>query len=299
MNGFLNVNCATTGAAFTRVGRCAAFAGTPKALILTPSDASFTAASDTAFVTALETMLKGGKAFAITDGIVNLEASGGETKVAQEGFGPSKANGWEAYNEVYTINKGGFCLLKQLLKVDGSDMRMFVVDDKDTVYGETVSNGTGIRGFKVSIGVSNRANNGTDTGAIRFSAYYSLDYFKEMTKISAIKYAADDILTLVPVRLMQGSASNKFLVVDSCSGVALDATAVTALGAPTNLEVIVIAPNGTVTAKAVTVTAGANELTTTGVVAGDVVALRVKVAGTPIGVSPLFFGVEDTTIIAS
>lgn len=297
MNGFLNVNCSTHGSAFTKIGQCAAFEGTPKALIFTSQDASYDATSASAFTAELDVDLSVGKAFAITDGIVNLESSGGESRVAQEGFGASKANGWEAYSEVYTINKGGLCLLRQLLKVDGRDMRMMVVDDKDVIYGESVDNGAGIRGYKVSLGISRRVNNGTDTGAIRLSAYYSLDYLKEMTRVSAVQYSGDDILTILPVRLAHGSSVTKFAVVDSCSGEALDATTLTMLDASTKLELFKVGAGGAVTAIAIT-SDTAGELTVAGVVAGDEVGLRVKVPGTAIGTNPLFFGVEEITITA-
>lgn len=294
MNGFLNVNCGVTGQAFTRVGNCSAFEGTPKALIFHPMDESYDATDSKLFTTALDADLANGSAFAITAGIVNVEPSGGESRVQQEGFGPSKANGWDAYSEVYTINAGGFCLLKQLLKVDGRDYRMFIVDDKDAVYGEAVASGSEIRGFSVSLGVSRRANNGSEGGAIRLSAHYSLDYFKQMTRIAAVNYEGDDIVTVTAIRLLSTGTTQQYHLVDACSGEKLDAATIATL-VPSKVVAYVIAANGTVSTVTPTHVAGNNYVTITAT-AGLQVGLQLVTPGTTLGTDPLFFGLEDVTV---
>lgn len=247
MNGFLNVKCGTGSKAYTRNGKCAAFEGTPKALIFTAVDESYIATSAGGFTTALDIDLATGKAFAITEGIVNLEPTGGETRVSQEGFGPAKSNGWEPYSEIYTINKGGFCLLKQLLKVDGQDFRMFIVDDRDVIYGEATEGGESIRGYKVNFGVSRRANTGSEAAAIRVAVQYSLDYLKEVTRVSSIEYIGDDILTVIPVTLANSSTTKQFYLVDACSGEKLSATVLATLNAATALKAYTIDASGVIT----------------------------------------------------
>lgn len=296
MNGFLNVNCGVTGQAFTRVGNCSAFEGTPKALIFHPMDESYDATDSKLFTTALDADLANGSAFAITAGIVNVEPSGGESRVQQEGFGPSKANGWDAYSEVYTINAGGFCLLKQLLKVDGRDYRMFIVDDKDAVYGEAVASGNEIRGFSVSLGVSRRANNGSEGGAIRLSAHYSLDYFKQMTRIAAVNYEGDDIVTVTAIRLLSTGTTQQYHLVDACSGEKLDAATIATM-VPSKVVAYVIGSNGTVSTVTPTHVAG-NKYVTITATAGLQVGLRLVTPGTALGTDPLFFGLEDVTVTA-
>lgn len=298
MNGFLNVNCGVEGQAFTRIGNCSAFEGTPKALIFHPVDSSYDATDKSLFTTDIDADLATGKAFAIVDGIVNVEPTGGESRVQQEGFGPSKANGWEAYSEVYTITAGGFCLLKQLLKVDGQDYRMFLVDDKDAIYGEAVKSGTEIRGFKVSLGVSRRANTGTEGAAIRVAAHYSLDYFKQMTRVTAVEYDGDDIITVTAIRLMNGEATKQFHLVDACSGEKLDGATIATLNPATSLKGYTIAQDGTIAEVNVTHTPSNDYIELASVVANRPVGIKLATPGTALGTDPLYMGIEDITVIA-
>lgn len=298
MNGFLNVKCGSENKAYTRIGKCAAFEGTPKALIFTAAEEKYLATSAIGFTTALDLDLATGKAFAITEGIVNLEPSGGETRVSQEGFGPAKSNGWEPYSEIYTINKGGFCLLKQLLKVDGDDLRVFLVDDRDVVYGEAADAGGSIRGYKVNFGVSRRANTGSEGAAIRVALQYSLDYLKEMTRVTTIEYVGDDILTVIGITLVGTSTTKQYALADACSGEVLSGEVLNTLAPATNLKAYIVT-DGVVT-KDLPVTYSTNDefITIDGAVAGKPVGLYLVNPSAPLGTAPLVFGLEDTTVIA-
>ncbi len=298
MNGFLNVKCGTGNKAFTRLGKCAAFEGTPKALIFTEETSKYIGTSASGFTTDLDLDLATGKAFAITEGIVNLEPTGGETRVAQEGFGAAKANGWEPYSEIYTINKGGFCLLKQLLKVDGQDFRMFLVDDRGVIYGEATDSGASMRGFKVNFGVSRRGNTGTETAAIRVALQYSLDYLHEMTRIASIEYIGDDILTVIPVVIVNGDTTKQYKLADACSGEELTAEVLGTLNIATALKAYTVEAGETVRDLAISYTEANDYFTIDGVTASNPVGVYLANPDVSFGTAPLVFGVEESTVIA-
>lgn len=301
MNRFLNVKCGTDARALTKVGQCAAFEGTPAKLVFTPLDASYEVSSSVAFTTSLDLDLATAKAVAINDGIVNLEVSGGDTRTSQEGFGAAKSLGWNPYVETYTINEGGLCLLRQLMKLDGTDVRMFVVDDAGVIYGESVENGQAIRGYRVNLGVSRRANTGTETGAIRVMANYSLRYFQEVANIAATRYEGEDFVTVLGFTIKKdvGSAET-FIVVDSCSGEPFNPAIITYVNGnvhgfqidPTTLEKVVLPlALGAAPAK--------GQINLTGAVDGRVTGIAVTDPNMPVGTGPdAYLWPEDWTVIA-
>ena len=169
--------------AFTGLGACAMFEQQPKGLILTTTDFKVPKAYVANIGTYVQQQAKlpaGAKVFPLLDGLVNVEPSGGDVRISQEGFGESKVNGHNPYQEIFTFTKGGLCMLKQLLKLHGSDMRVFFVDDNYVTYGVETEDGD-VQGFNVNVGVSYRKNVGTAVSAIILTLLYSNHYYNEFS----------------------------------------------------------------------------------------------------------------------
>lgn len=173
--------------AFTGLGACAMFEQQPKGLILTTADFKVPKAdvADIGIYIRQEAKLPvGAKVFPLLDGLVNVEPSGGDVRISQEGFGEGKVNGHNPYQEIFTFTKGGLCMLKQLLRLHGSDMRVFFVDNDYVAYGVQTEDG-GVQGFNVNVGVSYRKNVGTAVSAIILTLLYSNHYYNEFSALTS------------------------------------------------------------------------------------------------------------------
>lgn len=152
--------------------------------------------------------------------ITNVEPTGGDPKIQTEGFGSGMPNGINPYSETYTIVNGGECLYKQLLRLKGREVRVFKIDDTDTVYGTLAKSNTVVRGYSVRVSVTQRDNNGSNVGAIRLLLTYQNNYEKEREKeVSLI--IGEELKTLREISLMPitpdgGTFGEAFKIVTSC-----------------------------------------------------------------------------------
>lgn len=229
---FLDGTCKSVLAAFGKE-TCATFKGLPKGFLF--SEAEFQLPVVGTFFDEFEEPQ--GTALEIFNGLVpftsdgrrpqvmayypnvtNMEANGGDVRTSQEGFGGTIPNGRNAYSETYTIIDGGECLYKQLIKLQGREMRMFKIDDRDVLYG-TLDKSENIKGYKVHIAVTDRPNNGANVGAILLNIYYTADYQKERESEIAISLG-DEIKTLriLTIKNGVGGSAVQFQIVYACSG---------------------------------------------------------------------------------
>lgn len=229
---FLDGTCKTVLAAFGKE-TCATFKGLPKGFLFSeddfqlPIEGTFFDEYGVSQGTALE-IFNGLVPFTV-DGrrpqvmayypnVTNMESNGGDVRTSQEGFGGTIPNGRNAYSETYTILDGGECLYKQLVKLQGREMRMFKIDDQDVLYG-TLDKSENLKGYKVRIAVTDRPNNGANVGAIMLNIYYTADYQKERESEIAISLG-DEIKTLrmLTIKNGVGGSSGQFQIVYACSG---------------------------------------------------------------------------------
>ena len=228
---FLDGTCKSVLAAFGKE-TCATFKGLPKGFLFSEADfqlpvvGTFFDKFGVSQGTALE--IFNGLVPFTSDGrrpqvmayypnVTNMEANGGDVRTSQEGFGGTIPNGRNAYSETYTILDGGECLYKQLVKLQGREMRMFKIDDQDVLYG-TLDKSENIKGYKVHIAVTDRPNNGANVGAILLNIYYTADYQKERESEIAISLG-DEIKTLRILTIKNGVGSIlNFQIVYACSG---------------------------------------------------------------------------------
>jgi hypothetical protein len=154
----------------------------------------------------------------LMNGITDYQINGGDVKTSQEGFGPETPIGINAKRIDYTINKGGLCLLRQLKKLNGRQVRIFPVDKKRVAYG-TVAVIGGVetfRGFLATLWIAKRDNNGSQTGAIIFSVFYDANYEEEESNMAAI--ALDEVLEGLTGVILKKTATGKAKFVIACSG---------------------------------------------------------------------------------
>lgn len=177
-------------------GDCYAMDKQPKGLIFTTRDFLLpTYDGIDAWANAFDDINNSGMIQYIQEGIVNFEPSGGDLRLSQEGFGPGVVTGLNTYQEVYTIIDGGLCLYKNLLKLHGKRLKVYVIDDADMVlmtYKEersfTIPKVTKsyFQGFDCNVGVTYRKNNGTNVGAVQITLIYT-NYEKEFANASMFK----------------------------------------------------------------------------------------------------------------
>jgi len=135
----------------------------------------------------------------------------------QEGFGPEVPVGLNPKRVEYIINKGGLCLLRQLKKLNGRQVRIFLVDMANVAYGTAIMvNGVEkFRGFSATIWVSKRDNTGSAGGAIILSVFFSADYENEENNLASIGLT-ETIEGLTGVVLLKtGTGKAKFVI--ACS----------------------------------------------------------------------------------
>lgn len=219
---------------------CGKFRGLPKGFVFTTPDFSFNVGLDnTDGIEDKEdvlTFLNDNVSFASLDtsdpgyrqpniprvlpyypSVVNLEPSGGEPNIIQEGFGSGIPNGLTAYSEIYTIVDGGECMLKQLAKLKEQQLRVFIIDEQNILYG-TMDDKSNVKGYLCMFSVVPRANTGAQTPAILLHVIYDRIYEQERYREVAISLG-EELETLHEVTIQPYSKlENAFRVVSSCSG---------------------------------------------------------------------------------
>ena len=221
--------CLKGGIPATKVGSCQPFEGTPSKILIFTQDWVDSIPFDGVNIETIQDGIDEGLIIPITEGIVNYEPTGGDSRALQEGFGETMYDGWNAKTGVYTIVKGGMCLLSQLMILDGQLGYIAVVDEKGfmvatidnkNALAEGVTNSNtllkSIRGFKCNIGVAKRDNTGAQVGAILLSIALSNEYFNEMQNVISVDVTDETLEPLASV-VVDVRGGNIFTV-DECSG---------------------------------------------------------------------------------
>lgn len=162
------------------IGSCFLADKTPKGIIFTDLDFSLPMDTDPGvLVSELESIDNTGRVQYVQDGVISMEASGGDVRVSQEGFGASVPIGLNAYQETYTFVDGGICLYKSVMRLHGKRLRVMLIDEDNNVLLNCYNNNNNgvtqflLHGFDVNVGVYYRRNNGTNTGAVIVVLYYN------------------------------------------------------------------------------------------------------------------------------
>lgn len=220
MSGFIRGNCKSSQKVHTKVGECSMFEGTPNGFIIHDKNGSYSL-DEVLF----NTEIKGGIIAAgikritpLIGGITDYQVTGGDVKTAQEGFGPEQPIGINAKRINYIIDKGGLCLLRQLKKLNGKQIRIFPVDKNKVAYGTvaTIDGEDKFRGFLATIYATKRDNTGSQTGAIIFSVFYDADYENEENAMAAI--ALTETIEGLTGVVLKRTAPGKAKLVIACSG---------------------------------------------------------------------------------
>lgn len=218
-------------------GDCYAMDKQPKGLIFTTRDFTLDVnGTPDGWANAFEDINNSGTVQYIPEGIVNMEVSGGDLRLSQEGYGPSVVTGLNVYQEVYTVIEGGLCLYKNLLKLHGKRLKVFVIGEDNNVlmtYKEELSFAAPkitkayFQGFDVNVGVTYRKNNGTNVGAVQITLIYT-GYEKEFANASMFKLPRElkqDLGTYLDFVSFSGSSDGQcsatFKLRTSCGGVVI------------------------------------------------------------------------------
>lgn len=217
--GFIIGKCKGDQAVHTKVGQCSLFEGKPLGFIIHHDSTSFSI-DETEFNAEIKAGVYASGINRITPllgGVTDYQPTGGDVMTNQEGFGPEVPVGLNPKRVDYIINKGGLCLLRQLKKLNGRQVRIFLVDMATVAYGTSVViNGEEkFRGFSATIWVAKRDNTGSAGGAIILSVFFSADYENEENNLASIGLT-ETIEGLTGVVLMKtGTGNAKFVI--ACS----------------------------------------------------------------------------------
>jgi len=234
MKGFIRGICESGQKIHTKVGECSMFEDTPHGFIIHNKNTAFSL-DETPFNTEMTDGITAAGIKRITPlmgGVTDYQLTGGDVRTSQEGFGPEIPIGINAKRVDYIIDKGGLCLLKQLKKLNGRQIRIFPIDKNRVVYGTvaTIGGEDKFRGFLATVYAVKRDNTGSQVGAIIFSVFYDADYENEENNMAAIALAEEleGLTGVVLKKTTPGKA--KFII--SCSGDDLTSTYGATLGAP-------------------------------------------------------------------
>jgi len=235
MKGFIAGICKGSQKVHTKVGECSMFEGTPYGFIIHDKNVSYSL-DDVVFNTEIkEGIIASGidRITPLLGGLTDYQVTGGDVRTSQEGFGPEEPIGINAKRVDYIINKGGLCLLRQLKKLNGKQVRVFPVDNNKVAYG-TVATIDGVdkfRGFLAQVWATKRDNTGSQNGAIIFSVFYDAEYENEEDKMAAI--ALTETIEGLTGVVLKKTETGKAKFVIACSGDDLTDTYKTTLATAT------------------------------------------------------------------
>ena len=202
--GDLTPRCVRGQAPLTGITSCMKFEGRPLGFIFTGFNDRFLLTTE--IVETLRNKIRMQTrpgATIVISGLVNLEPTGGDIRLNQEGWGAASINGLNPLTEVYTINEGGLCLYKELRKLNGRKLRVILIDADWLGYFTSIqsNNEMYLRGFSIRLGVTRRKNIETTPGAILLTFVYDTAFEQEDENIASIQLSSD----------LQGMVGLKFM----------------------------------------------------------------------------------------
>ena len=208
--GDLTPKCAKGLLPLTGLTSCMKFEGRPLGFIFTDFNDKFLATSD--IVAALRDKLRFQTlpgATIVVNGLVNLEPTGGDIRLNQEGFGAASINGLNPLQEVYTITEGGLCMYKELRKLNGRKLRVIFIDAEWLGYFTAIQHLDAanipqiyLRGYNITLGVTRRKNIDTTPGAIILTFVYDPAFEREDENMASIPLSSD-LQGLVGIKFMR------------------------------------------------------------------------------------------------
>jgi hypothetical protein len=219
MKGFVSIDCDNSNQAHTRSGGCPIFEGRPNGLFFTGLEASFSPGAIEFNDEIRAAIYATGKQrlTPLMYGIVSMTPSGYDLQTSQEGWGGSQIVGTGELREDYVIDEGGYCLFKQLYKLNGRTMRVFKSDKADNIFG-TMKDIEGVDrfyGYKAKVGVTRRVTSDS-AGAILLSLIYSTNFPKEDINTHSVPLSGQEIEGLSGIQLLK-TAAGKAKIITTCT----------------------------------------------------------------------------------
>lgn len=150
--------------------------------------------------------------------IINWEPNGGEAQVSQIGYGPNSFNGMSPRTDALTLDAFRHYLRAQILNNANKVFDMYLIDDRNQLYGLTVSGSDTLAGIPVTIYPSGNDHAGaSDKASLVVNVVYQdvEDYMKRLDVVPLDYDALTAIYGLMPVTLeKQGSSGNNYKVVE-------------------------------------------------------------------------------------
>ena len=150
--------------------------------------------------------------------IINWEPSGGEAQVSQIGYGPNSFNGMSPRTDALTLDAFRHYLRAQILNNANKVFDMYLFDEKNNLYGLSVSDSDTLAGIPVTIYPSGNDHSGaSDKASLVVNVVYQdvEDYMKRLDVVPLDYEALTAIYGLMPVELVkQGSTGNNYKVVE-------------------------------------------------------------------------------------
>jgi hypothetical protein len=219
MKGFIESLCNAEGSVYTKIRGCAEFESAPLGIIIHDRDVSYTLKRDE-FDTEIKNGITAPGPKRITPllwGLTDFQVSGGDVRTSQEGFGRTRVIGINTKSIVLIYDEGGLCLFKQLKKLNGRLVRVFLVDNQLRAYGTafTKDDVDKFRGFLAEIAVTRRDNTGTQSPAVLVTLYFDATYEQEEKNISG--FLLSEQIEGLSGLVLKKTGTGKAKVIASCS----------------------------------------------------------------------------------
>ena len=150
--------------------------------------------------------------------IINWEPNGGEAQVSQIGYGPNSFNGMSPRTDALTLDAFRHYLRAQILNNANKVFDMYLFDDRNQLYGLTVSGSDTLAGIPVTIYPSGNDHAGASDKAslVVNVAYQDVEYYMLHLEVEPLAYdALLGVYGLMPVTLEKiGSTGSNYKVVE-------------------------------------------------------------------------------------
>lgn len=149
--------------------------------------------------------------------IINWEPSGGEAQISQVGYGPNTYNGMSPRTDAFTLDAFRHYLRAQILANANKVFDMYLFDNKNQVYGLTVTGSDDLAGIPVTIYPSGNDHAGaSDRASLVVNVVYQdvEDYMMRLDVVPLDFEVMDAIYGLMPVELVKQGATNNWKVVE-------------------------------------------------------------------------------------
>lgn len=219
--GTITSNCSYKSQVFTGQGNCIKQEGKTVALLISEHNAAYPIDGE-AFNAALNGYINSESPLHLLpiNNVINNTPSGGDIATTDVGFAGPRPSGYNAFSEIYQVDAGD-CFYKQIAQLNKKRVRVFRVDDQQSINGTAVLRGGEEKfvGFDAYLMVQRvKGSDNSVIYSVSLAVYYSVNY-SEVELPNIHSFPLDEVPTgLIGVVLAKGPTTGTAKVVSICDG---------------------------------------------------------------------------------